>query len=740
MITGFLPPTAGRVTPRGRGRHGEAARSPSASSATCPRRSRSIPRCGSGSTSPSAPSSAACRAASVKARVDEAIRSASSTTSRRSRSATSRRATGSASASRARSCTSRRCSSSTSRRSGLDPRQIVKVRDLIRDLRKDHTILLSTHILPEVELVCDRILIIDRGRIVASGTPDTLRHQMSQTPSRHGRPEGRGARGRRRAPRSCPASRARRASARAARRASRSTAQAGTDLRESVFRRSSRAAGRSSSSRPARPRSRTSSCVSSRATPPSKPTRSRASTRTLRRPPRARRWRREGLRRDREAGVLLVLRLAARVPRPHVVPARRAAGCSWCSSRALNSPETPRMALMSTFFTNVFQWIFLMLVSAIIAMRLLTEERKSGSIETLLTAPVSEATVVAAKFTGAWCFFLFLFVPTAIYPLLLSRFGGLDSGPILVGLPRDRAHRRALHLRRARSRPRSRRTRSSRRSRVRPHPRRLHHRRRSRDFLPFPGARDALRYLNILEHMDDFSRGHRGHTADPLRRLDGRLLPFPLHARPRGEQGPLRWTTPRKTRLPAPRIARRSRSRSSSASGSSVLVNYIGSRRYARFDWTTTRPLLSLREDPQRPQGSQDSRDGHRLHDARDAPLPGGRRASSALQGEERRCSRSRRSTRRATPSARRPSSKRPASGTSPSSSASGDKKKIVTEDRIVEYDYSRALMGGEPSVKSFRGEQEFTSAILERHAGEGPEGRLHVRARRAQVRRAPEP
>ncbi len=66
---------------------------------------------------------------------------------------------------------------------GLDPRQIVKVRELIRELRVDHTILLSTHILPEAELVCDRILIIDRGRIVASGTPETLRHQMSQTPS-----------------------------------------------------------------------------------------------------------------------------------------------------------------------------------------------------------------------------------------------------------------------------------------------------------------------------------------------------------------------------------------------------------------------------------------------------------------------------------------------------------------------------------------------------------------------------
>ncbi len=66
---------------------------------------------------------------------------------------------------------------------GLDPRQIVKVRDLIRDLRKEHTILLSTHILPEVEVLCDRILIIDRGRIVAAGTPDTLRQEMSQAPA-----------------------------------------------------------------------------------------------------------------------------------------------------------------------------------------------------------------------------------------------------------------------------------------------------------------------------------------------------------------------------------------------------------------------------------------------------------------------------------------------------------------------------------------------------------------------------
>jgi len=57
---------------------------------------------------------------------------------------------------------------------GLDPGQIIAIRELIRDLGGRRTLLLSTHILPEVELLCDRVLIIDRGRIVAQGTPAEL--------------------------------------------------------------------------------------------------------------------------------------------------------------------------------------------------------------------------------------------------------------------------------------------------------------------------------------------------------------------------------------------------------------------------------------------------------------------------------------------------------------------------------------------------------------------------------------
>jgi ABC-2 type transport system ATP-binding protein len=57
---------------------------------------------------------------------------------------------------------------------GLDPKQIMETRDLIRNLAGDHTIILSTHILPEVAQTCQRVVIINKGRVVAIDTPDNL--------------------------------------------------------------------------------------------------------------------------------------------------------------------------------------------------------------------------------------------------------------------------------------------------------------------------------------------------------------------------------------------------------------------------------------------------------------------------------------------------------------------------------------------------------------------------------------
>lgn len=61
---------------------------------------------------------------------------------------------------------------------GLDPRQIIEVRKLIKSLAGDHTVILSTHILPEVSMTCSRVAIINKGRVVATNTPDQLMTQL----------------------------------------------------------------------------------------------------------------------------------------------------------------------------------------------------------------------------------------------------------------------------------------------------------------------------------------------------------------------------------------------------------------------------------------------------------------------------------------------------------------------------------------------------------------------------------
>ena len=61
---------------------------------------------------------------------------------------------------------------------GLDPKQIIETRRLIKELAGDHTIILSTHILPEVSQTCDRVVIINKGRVVAVDTPDNLTRRL----------------------------------------------------------------------------------------------------------------------------------------------------------------------------------------------------------------------------------------------------------------------------------------------------------------------------------------------------------------------------------------------------------------------------------------------------------------------------------------------------------------------------------------------------------------------------------
>jgi len=61
---------------------------------------------------------------------------------------------------------------------GIDPKQVIEVRDIVKSLRNDHTVLFSSHILTEVEQVCDRVVIINKGKVVAQGTASDLSKQF----------------------------------------------------------------------------------------------------------------------------------------------------------------------------------------------------------------------------------------------------------------------------------------------------------------------------------------------------------------------------------------------------------------------------------------------------------------------------------------------------------------------------------------------------------------------------------
>ena len=66
---------------------------------------------------------------------------------------------------------------------GLDPRQIIEIRELIAQLGKDHTVILSSHILSEVQAICKTILIISNGKLIACDTPENLEHLFAGTPT-----------------------------------------------------------------------------------------------------------------------------------------------------------------------------------------------------------------------------------------------------------------------------------------------------------------------------------------------------------------------------------------------------------------------------------------------------------------------------------------------------------------------------------------------------------------------------
>jgi ABC-2 type transport system permease protein len=174
----------------------------------------------------------------------------------------------------------------------------------------------------------------------------------------------------------------------------------------------------------------------------------------------------------------------------------------------LNNPQAPASMTPLDFFFGgtLFFWLAMLFVGPVLTMRLLSEERRSGTLEMLLTAPVTEGQVVLGKYLGALLFYVFLWLPTLVYVALLAKELPLDWGPIgasYLGTLGIGAMFLAIGIF----------TSAVTRNQVvaavfsfaltflcfLP------------AFLEFlvndPKMRDALGYLNLYQHMDDFSKG-----------------------------------------------------------------------------------------------------------------------------------------------------------------------------------------------------------------------------------------
>ena len=100
----------------------------------------------------------------------------------------------------------------------------------------------------------------------------------------------------------------------------------------------------------------------------------------------------------------------------------------------LADPRAPAdVTPFNYFFSSFFFWFTQLFITPVITMRLISEERRSGTIESLMTGPISENQVVLAKFFSAMFFYAFLWLPTLLYPVLVGRYTDIDWGPLASG-------------------------------------------------------------------------------------------------------------------------------------------------------------------------------------------------------------------------------------------------------------------------------------------------------------------
>ena len=100
----------------------------------------------------------------------------------------------------------------------------------------------------------------------------------------------------------------------------------------------------------------------------------------------------------------------------------------------LNQPSAPHGAVLKAFFGGtLYYWMYILFIAPLLTMRLISEEKRSGSIEMLMTAPVTEAQVVMGKYLASLAFYAFLWLFTIVYVIIVSTYSNIDFMPILSG-------------------------------------------------------------------------------------------------------------------------------------------------------------------------------------------------------------------------------------------------------------------------------------------------------------------